>query len=154
MCCLCRARAETRHHLLLECPTVGALWDRLSVAALIPLVNEPVDQWEMCLAKAAPSAVWKLRNRLGFTLRSAIHSMRFVQFENGDIAQNSIWNSFLHRLKNDMMEDYYTAKLGGTLALFEARILIGGVLGRMDGEKVRWAGILYGVAHEYWSLYS
>lgn len=153
-CWLCRDRAEERWHLLIECRVVRDLWGRLYGSMLRGLVDEPVDRREMGLGAQGQGLSWKLRSRLGFTLRSAVHSLRAHPFLSENDAERRIWRLFLHRLKKDLMEDYYTAKLKGDLALFERKVLVGGVLGRLDGTgRVVWAGELAGVGYDYWDLF-
>ena len=139
---------------MVDCPVVVDLWDRLWVGALRPLVGEPVDRVEMGLTKGDSTPRWKLRRRLGFTLRSAIHSLRMADFLNRQDAENRIWRLFLQRLKSDLMEDYYVGKLCGSLADFEARVMVGGVLGRMNGGLVVWSGMMENVEYHYWDLFA
>ena len=153
-CKFCGDEAEERWHVLVDCPVVVDLWDRLWVGALRPLVGEPVDRVEMGLTKGDSTPRWKLRRRLGFTLRSAIHSLRAADFLNRHDAENRIWRLFLQRLKSDLMEDYHVGKLCGNLADFETRVMVGGVLGRMNGGLVVWSGMMENVECHYWDLFA
>ena len=140
--------------MLVDCPVVVHVWDRLWMVALRLLVGEPVDRVEMGLAKGDSTPRWKLRRRLGFTLRSAIHSLRAADFLNHQDAETRIWRLFLRRLKSDLMEDYYVGRLSGNLADFEARVMVGGVLGRMNEGRVLWGGLLENVECQYWDLFT
>ena len=52
------------------------------------------------------------------------------------------------------MEDYYTARLRGSVAQFEKSVLVGGLLGVLNMEGVvEWRGIVDGVGYQYWDLY-
>ena len=80
-------------------------------------------------------------------------SLRGVTFVSEVEAGSRIWGLFFHRLKKDVVEDWYVAKLRGDLAEFERRVLVGGLLGVVDDGGVRWAGILEEVGYRYWDLF-
>ena len=96
----------------------------------------------MGLGGTGTGKAWNLRNRLGFTMRSAVHSLRAVPFLAEASAGERIWSLFLARLKKGLVEDHYTARLNGDLGEFERRVLVGGILGRLDGSWADgWGGI-------------
>ena len=151
---MCKARAEERWHIIIDCPVVKALWTQLSDSFIQFLVDEPVTRVEMSFGLRANTNAVKLRNRLGYTLRSAIHSLRAERFINEREARNRIWSLFLYRLKRDIAEDYQTAKLNGNLESFERRVLIRGLIGTLSRVRgLIWGGLLQNVGLHYYHLF-
>ena len=96
----------------------------------------------------------RLRNRLGYTLRSAVLAMRWVRIREVGRAVGNIWAAFLVQLKRELVEDFWVAKFGGVLGAFESGVLAGGVLGKLgEGGGVEWGDLLGDTRVGYWELY-
>ena len=96
----------------------------------------------------------KLRNRLAYTLRSAVLAMRWIHIRDVDRAADNIWSSFLYQLKRELVEDYWVAKTKGDIGYFTRTVLTGGVLGQMDSNnRVQWAAWLRDIKVRYWDLF-
>ena len=108
---------------------------------------------EMALGREGRDRGTVLRNRLGFTLRSAVMSLRAVRAGGFGETVDRIWSHFLHSLKKELVEEWYTARLEGSVALFESRVLVAGLLGRLEGGTVIWCGLAEGVGYWYWDLF-
>ena len=70
-CEMCGQTARVRWLTVLECQVTRNLWDRLG-PTLMRLDSTPSSAWEMGLGLEGLSDRVRLRNRLTFTLRSAI----------------------------------------------------------------------------------
>ena len=95
----------------------------------------------------------RLRNRLGYTLRSAVLGMRWIGWRDVGRATDAIWAAFLVQLKRELVGDYWVGRLGGGVNF--ARVsLVGGVLGVLGGDGgVEWGALLDRVRVGYWELY-
>ena len=153
-CCeMCGVFARQRWHTVIECQVVRNLWDRLS-ATLVRLDNRGVTDREMALGLIGQGEQVRLRNRLGYTLRSAVLGMRWVGWREVGRATDAIWAAFLVQLKREVVGEYWGARLGGAVVGFARTTLVGGVLGRMEeGGAVEWGPLLVGVRVGYWELY-
>merc|ERR1711873_239488 len=78
VCEMCGVSARERWHTVIECQVVVELWGKLS-ATLVRLDNRAVTGREMGLGLTGESQRIRLRNRLGYTLRSAVLAMRWVR---------------------------------------------------------------------------
>ena len=108
---------------------------------------------EMALGRNGRDPGTVLRNRLGFTLRSVVHSMRGVRSGGVDVTVDRLWSLFLRRLRKELVEEWYTARLMGNVTLFASRTLVDGVLGELEGGLVKWGPLFEGVGYSYWDLF-
>ena len=130
-----------------------SLWQRLGLMVEPLDLNTPIDQREMALGLAGNDKKTKLRNRLGFTLRSTIMSMRGIRSGGVDATVDRLWSIYLRRLKKELIEEWLRDKLNGSIVLFEARTLVAGLLGRLTDGSVEWSAIFDGVSYNYWDLF-
>ena len=151
-CEMCGVQARERWHTVLDCPVVVGLWGKLS-ATLVGLDYRVVTRQERGLGLSGKGEKVRLRNRLGYTLRSVILGMRWVRVREVDRAVSNIWTAFLVQLKRELVEDYWVARFGGSLVDFSRSVLVDGVLGRMDGVRVEWGPLLQNVCFGYWDLF-
>jgi len=153
ICEMCGVFARQRWHTVIECQVVLDLWDRLS-ATLVSLDNRGVTVREMALGLIGPGDRIRLRNRLGYTLRSTILGMRWIGWRDVERAVGAIWAAFLVQLKRELVGEYWVGRLGKGPANFGRVALIGGVLGelREDGG-VEWGPLLRDGRVGYWGLY-
>ena len=153
VCEMCGVSARERWHTVIECQVVVELWGKLS-ATLVRLDNRAVTGREMGLGLTGESERIRLRNRLGYTLRSAVLAMRWVRIREVGRAVGNIWAAFLVQLKRELVEDFWVAKFGGVLGAFESGVLAGGVLGKLgEGGGVEWGDLLGDTRVGYWELY-
>ena len=80
-------------------------------------------------------------------------SLRAVRMGGIEEAVDRLWSLFLRRLKKEVVEEWYVARMEGGVAVFEARVLVGGLLGRMDGGAVVWAPLFGDMGYRYWDLF-
>ena len=94
------------------------------------------------------------RNRLAYTLRSAVLAMRWIRIRDKERATNDIWSTFQTQLKRELVEDYWVAKTNGQLGDFSKKVLVAGVLGKL-GENgfVQWNDWLRDIRVGYWNLF-
>ena len=152
-CEMCGQTARARWHTILECQVTKNLWDRLG-PTLTKLDSTPTSAWEMGLGLEGLSDRVRLRNRLTFTLRSAILAMRWIAVRNVELATFNIWSAFLTQLKRELVEEYWTAKLNGGVANFVRDSLAGDVLGKLNDDGfLEWGSLLEHVRVGYWDLY-
>ena len=153
ICEMCGERARERWHTILECQVTKSLWDKLS-PTLLKLDPTPISSREMGLGLVGPSGRVRLRNRLAFTLRSAILAMRWIAVRDVERATFNIWTAFLTQLKKELVEEYWTGKMYGGIANFVRDSLVGDVLGKMGNDGVlEWGPLLENVRVGYWDLY-
>ena len=108
----------------------------------------------MGLGLVGPSGKVRLRNRLAFTLRSAILAMRWIAVRDVERATFNIWTAFLTQLKKELVEEYWTGKMYGGIANFVSDSLVGDVLGKMGNDGIlEWGPLLENVRVGYWDLY-
>ena len=69
-------------------------------------------------------------------------------------ANDRLWSIFLRRLKTEVVEEWYLAKLEGSLTLFESRTLVAGLLGRLVNGCVEWNAELSEVTYDYFNLFN
>ena len=112
-----------------------------------------VERREMALGRGGRDPGTAVRNRLGFTLRSAVQSMRGVRVGGVEETVDNIWSVFLRRLRSELVEGWYVATLVGGVAQFEARVLVDGVLGGVRDGAVVWGALFAGVGYRYWDLF-
>ena len=154
LCPLCQTFARFRWHVVIECETVKKLWKRL-LDMVTPLGGTTTLQpIEMAFGlDANDNGLW-LRNRLGFILRSVIMTMRGIRVGGVDETVDRLWSIFLRRLKQEVIEEWYLAKLEGSLTLFESRTLVAGLLGRLVNGCVEWNVELSEVTYDYFNLFN
>ena len=152
-CSLCGQWARRRWHVVTECAIVKELWRKLGVEIETLGGERTVEVVEMALGREGRDRGTVLRNRLGFTLRSAVMSLRAVRAGGFGETVDRIWSHFLHSLKKELVEEWYTARLEGSVALFESRVLVAGLLGRLEGGTIIWCGLAEGVGYRYWDLF-
>ena len=153
VCEMCGVQARERWHTVLDCQVVVELWDRLS-AALVRLDERGVTRREQGLGLTGQGVQVRLRNRLGYTLRSVVLGMRWVRVRDVGRAVHNIWSAFLVHLKRELVEDYWVVKFGGSVADFARVVLVGGVLGTLgEGARVEWGPLLRDVRVGYWDLF-
>ena len=152
-CQLCGQVARERWHVVVDCAVVKGVWARLE-GTLVQLVAGPVSKGEMAFGCLGGGDADELRRRLGFVLRAAVHSLRGVEMGGARRAEEAVWAFFLGRLKKELVEAWYVAKVGGKEGEFERRVLFGGVLGHLGpGGSVVWGGLLDGVGYRGWDLF-
>ena len=151
-CPMCGERARERWHVVVDCEVVRRLWLRLG-GVVERWGGAAVERREMALGRVGRDPGTAVRNRLGFTLRSAIQSMRGVRVGGVEETVDNIWSLFLRRLRRELVEEWYVASLVGGVAQFEARVLVDGVLGEMRDGAVVWGAVFAGVAYGYWDLF-
>ena len=94
-----------------------------------------------------------MRNRLGFTLRSTIMGMRGVRLGGVGVTVDQLWSLFLRRLRKELVEEWYVARLEGSVGSFEKRVCVGGVLAEVREGEVMWGALFDGVRYRYWDLF-
>ena len=151
-CRLCGEAARERWHVVVECRVVRELWERLG-PTLDRISKGAVVKGEMAFGPLGETAADALRRRLGFGLRSAIHTMRGVEFGGVGRAVERVWGLFVGRLRKELLEEYLVRRWEGKLEVFAATVLIGGELGRLEAGGVVWGGILEGVGYRGWDLF-
>ena len=151
-CPMCGERARERWHVVVDCEVVRRLWVKLG-GVVERWGGAVVERREMALGRGGRDPGTAVRNRLGFTLRSAIQSMRGVRVGGVEETVDNIWSLFLRRLRKELVEEWYVASLVGGVAQFEARVLVDGVLGEMRDGAVVWGAIFAGVGYGYWDLF-
>ena len=112
-----------------------------------------VDRAEMALGCEGRGPGVGLRNRLGFTLRSAIMGMRGVRVGDVEETVDRLWSLFLWRLRKELVEEWYVARLEGSVGVFERQVCVGGVLAEVRGGEVEWGALFGGVGYRYWDLF-
>ena len=153
VCEMCGEPARERWHTITLCGTVLQLWERLK-PHLEALDKRAITEKEMGLGLSGNGDNVKLRNRLAYTLRSAVLAMRWIHIRDVDRAADNIWSSFLYQLKRELVEDYWVAKTKGDIGYFTRTVLTGGVLGQMDSNnRVQWAAWLRDIKVRYWDLF-
>ena len=122
---------------------------------MVRLDNRGVTVREMALGLIGQGDRIRLRNRLGYTLRSAVLGMRWIGWRDVGRAVDAIWAAFLVQLKRELVGDYWVGRLGGGGGANFARVsLVGGVLGVLGGDGgVGWGALLDRVRVGYWELY-
>ena len=138
---------------MLECEVVRELWGRLGAEVAVLGGGGVVEAREMAMGRGGRDRGMALRNRLGFTLRSTVMSMRAVRVGGPGATVDRLWSLFLHRLKKELVEEWYVSRLEGDVAAFESRVLVGGLLGRLVDGVVEWSGMMEGVGYQYWDLF-
>ena len=152
-CRMCGEVARERWHVVTECRVVRELWDRLG-PVLERISRGAVVKGEMAFGPLGESAAEVLRRRLGFSLRSAVHTMRGVEMGGVGRAVEKVWEMFVGRLRRELMEEFLVRRYEGRLEVFATSVLIGGELGRLEAGGVVWGGILEGVGYRGWDLFS
>ena len=73
----------------------------------------------------------------------------------GGIAEtvDRLWSLFLRCLRKELVEEWYVAKLGQTVAQFASQVLVDGVLGTLVDGAVVWGPVFDGVGYRYWDLF-
>jgi hypothetical protein len=138
---------------VIGCEVVDGLWGRLD-ATLVRLDGRMVTMRERVLGLKGQGDAVRLRNRLGFTLRSAVLRARGAEFINSERAEGLIWAAFLFRLKRELVQGVWLAKSGGDMGRFSREVLVGGVLGGLGGDgEVEWEDLVGKVRVPYWELY-
>ena len=139
--------------MVIECEVVRRLWKQLE-PTLMRIVDGRVVDGEMAFGPLGERAADRLRRRLGFGLRSAVHSMRALVLGSVERTVEKVWGLFVGRLRRQLEEEWILAMWQGRSGSFAASVLIGGVLGRMvEGGAVEWCGILGGVGYRGWDLF-
>ena len=112
-----------------------------------------VDRCEMALGCGGRDPGGVLRNRLGFTLRSTIMGMRGRRLGGVGETVDQLWSLFLRRLRKELVEEWYVARLEGSVVNFERRVCVGGVLAEVREGEVEWGALFDGVRYWYWDLF-
>ena len=153
-CCLCNQWARNRWHIILECQVVKKLWQKLA-DLVAPLGGTSViEPLEMAFGLNGNDKKTKLRNKLGFICRSTVMSNRGISVGGIDATVDRLWSIFLQRLKKELVEEFFTAKLEGDVTLFESRNLVDGLLGRLVNGCVVWSVHLEPATYNYFDLYN
>ena len=151
-CMLCGKWARERWHVVVDCRVVCDLWGRLGAVVEV-WGGRLVGRLEMALGRDGRDPGTVVRNRLGYTLRSVVHSMRGVRSGGVDETVDRLWSLFLRRLRKELVEEWYTARLMGSVTLFASRVLVDGVLGELEDGEVKWGPLFEGVGYSYWDLF-
>ena len=151
-CLLCGLWARERWHVVVECEVVGHLWRRLGDVVAV-LGGADVDRSEMALGCEGRGPGVVLRNRLGFTLRSTIMGMRGVRVGDVEETVDGLWSLFLRRLRKELVEEWYVARLEGSVGVFVERVCVAGVLAEVRDGEVEWGALFGGVGYRYWDLF-
>ena len=112
-----------------------------------------MDRLEMALGWGGRDPGGVLRSRLGFTLRSAVMGMRGVRMGSVEETVDQLWSLFLRRLRKELVEEWYVARMEGGVGSFEARVCVGGVLGEVREGEVVWGALFDGIRYRYWDLF-
>ena len=139
--------------MVVECEVVRRLWSRLGEVVEVLGGGAVVEGREMALGREGGGPGTVLRNRLGFTLRSAVMSMRAVRMGGVEETVDRLWSLFLRRLRKELVEEWYVARLEGSVVAFGVRTLVGGLLGHMEEGEVVWSGVFDGTGYQYWELF-
>ena len=139
--------------MVVECRVVGELWRRFGEEVAELGGGVTVEVVEMALGRGGRDRGTDLRNGMGFTLRSAIMSLRAVRVGGIEETVDHIWSHFLRCLKKELVEEWYVSRLEGSVAVFESRVLVGGFLGRLEDGTVEWGRLMRGVGYQYWNLF-
>ena len=91
---------------------------------------------------------------MSFILRSVVMTMRGIRVGGVEETVDRLWSIFLRRLKKEVIEEWYLAKLEGSITLFESRTLVAGLLGRLVDGGVEWSAELSQVTYDYFNLYN
>ena len=94
-----------------------------------------------------------MRNRLGFTLRSTVMGMRGVRVSGVEETVDQLWSLFLRRLRKELVEEWYVARLEGSVGSFERRVCVGGVLAEVREGEVEWGALFDNARYRYWDLF-
>ena len=81
-------------------------------------------------------------------------TMRGITLGGFDVTVDRLWSTFLQRLKKELIEEFFTAKLEGDVTLFESRNLVDGLLGRLDDGCLVWSVHLEPATYNYFELYN
>ena len=152
-CHLCAQWARNRWHTIIECEVVTKLWKRFGEIVHRLAGTATVDKPEMAFGITETDKATKLRNRLGFVLRATVMSMRATRIGSIDATVDRIWSIYLHRLKKELVEEWYCASLEGNINVFEAKTLVNGFLGKLDNGKIQWSPLLDEVGYHYFNLF-
>ena len=117
-CSLCSQWARNRWHVITECDVVIKLWDKFAQTTGALAGGPTVQRHEMAFGLPEQDRASVLRTRLGFSLRATVMSLRAINVGNIDQTVDHLWSVFLRRLKKELVEEYYTAKLEGNLTPF------------------------------------
>ena len=132
---------------------VKKLWQKLGLLVEPLSGNVTIDSKEMAFGLTGNDKKTKLRNRISFTLRSTIMSMRGLKIGNMEATVDRLWQTFLQNLKKNLIEDWYVAKLEGSVVLFEAHTLVGGLLGQLTEGEVVWSSIFDEIRFCYYNIF-
>ena len=124
--------------MVVECEVVRELWRKFGESVEVLGGGVVVELGEMAMGREGGDRGTALRNRLGFTLRSAVMSLRAVRVGGVEETVGRIWSLFLRRLKKELVEEWCVARLEGDVAVFESRVLMGGFLGHLADGAVVW----------------
>ena len=133
---------------------VVKLWDKLAQTIGTLAGGLTVERHEMAFGLAEKDRASMLRTRLGFSLRATVMSLRATRIGNTNQTVDHLWSVFLRRLKKELVEEYYTAKLEGNLILFEKRTLVDGFLGQITDNGIQWSNFIRDVHYDYWNLFT
>ena len=98
-CMLCGEWARERWHVVVDCWVVRDLWARFGAVVEV-WGGRDVGRAEMALGRDGRDPGTVVRNRLGYTLRSVVHSMRGVRSGGVDETVDRLWSLFLRRLRS------------------------------------------------------
>ena len=73
----------------------------------------------------------------------------------GDVEEtvDRLWSLFLRRLRKELVEEWYVARLEGGVGVFERQVCVGGVLAEVRDGEVEWGALFGGVGYRYWDLF-
>ena len=79
--------------------------------------------------------------------------MRGVRLGGVEVTVDRLWSLFLRRLRKELVEEWYVARLEGSVGSFEKRVGVGGVLAEVREGEVTWSALFDGVRYRYWDLF-
>ena len=79
--------------------------------------------------------------------------MRGVRLGGVGVTVDQLWSLFLRRLRKELVEEWYVARLEGSVGSFEKRVCVGGVLAEVREGEVKWGALFDDVGYRYWDLF-
>ena len=125
--------------MVVDCEVVVRLWGRL-LGVVGVWGGAVLERAEMAHGMGGTGDGTVIRNRLGFTLRSVVQSMRGVRVGGIDETVDRLWSLFLRCLKKA-----WRGMVRG--------VLVGGVLGTLVDGAVVWGPLFDDVGYRYWDLF-
>ena len=61
---------------------------------------------------------------------------------------DQLWSLFLRRLRKELVEEWYVARMEGGVGSFESQVCVGGVLGEAREGKLVWGALFDGIRYQ------